>query len=116
MNLNPGGAKPKMRDGWFMHNGQRILQPMVFPQNHPKHPGGPKGMKQILKERSLWRNGLLLICKNKMPHAFFHRSPISRNRNLLFKKPFFFVMSCWADKVIAWYLIQAGHQKFQTDN
>src|SRR3984957_13435585 len=48
-----------------MHNGQRISQSMVFPQNHLKHPGEPKGMKQILKERSLWRNGLLLICKNK---------------------------------------------------
>jgi hypothetical protein len=54
MNLNPGGAKPKMQDGWFMHNGQRIFQPMVFPQNHPKHPGKPKGMKQVLTERGLW--------------------------------------------------------------
>jgi hypothetical protein len=53
MNLNPGGAKPQMRDGWFTHNGQRISQPMVFPQNHPKYSGEPKGMKQVLTERSL---------------------------------------------------------------
>jgi hypothetical protein len=38
---------------------------MVFSQNHPKHPGEPKGMKQVLTERGLWQNGLLLICKNK---------------------------------------------------
>ena len=54
MNLNPGGAKPKMRDGWFMHHGQRISQSMVFPQNPLKHPGEPKGMKQVLTERGLW--------------------------------------------------------------
>jgi hypothetical protein len=65
MNLNPGGAKPKMQDGWFMHNRQRISQPMVFPQNHLKDPGEPKGMKQVLTERGLWRNSLLLVCKNK---------------------------------------------------
>ena len=65
MNLNPGGAKPKMWDSWFIHNGQRVSQPMVFPQNHLKHPGEPKGMKQVLGERGLWHNGLLLICKNK---------------------------------------------------
>jgi hypothetical protein len=65
MNLNPGGAKPKMRDSWFMHNRQRISQPMVFPQNHPKHPDELKGMKQDLTERGLWQNSLLLVCKNK---------------------------------------------------
>ena len=65
MNLNLGGAKPKMQDGWFIHNGQRVSQPMAFPQNHSKHPGGPKGIKQVLIERDIWQNGLLLICKNK---------------------------------------------------
>lgn len=65
MNLNPGGAKPKMWDGWFIHNRQRVSQLMVFPKNHLKHPGESKGMKQILSERGLWQNGLLLICENK---------------------------------------------------
>lgn len=105
MNLNPGGAKAKMWDGWFIHNRQRVSQLMVFPKNHLKHPGEPKGMKQVLSERGLWQNGLLLICENKknktlswmvnvilkqptvVPHEFFHCSLISRNRNLLFKKP-----------------------------
>jgi transposase len=63
MNLNPGGAVPKLRDGWFMHNGCRISQPMVFPTDHPTHPNQPKGIKQVLNERGLWRQGLHLECK-----------------------------------------------------
>jgi transposase len=63
MNLNPGGAVPKLRDGWFMHNGCRISQPMVFPIDHPTNPDQPKGIKQVLTEWGLWRQGLLLECK-----------------------------------------------------
>ncbi|KAJ1300453.1 hypothetical protein OPQ81_005268 [Rhizoctonia solani] len=29
-------------------------QAMVFPDNHPKYAGQPKGMEQVLKERGLW--------------------------------------------------------------
>lgn len=64
MNLGPGGAKPCMRDGWYMRDGQKITQSMVFPQDHPTNPGQPKGMKEVLRERGMWRNGLLLLCRN----------------------------------------------------
>ena len=64
MNLNPGGAVPKLRDGWFMQDGCRITQPMVFPADHPTSDAGkPKGIKQVLLERGLWRQGLNLECK-----------------------------------------------------
>ncbi|KAF8871143.1 hypothetical protein BD779DRAFT_1454453 [Infundibulicybe gibba] len=45
MNVNPGGKQAHMRDGWFMHNGQKIMQPMVFSPNHPKFPNEAKGIK-----------------------------------------------------------------------
>ena len=54
MNLNPGGAVPKLRDGWFMQDGCQITQPMVFPTDHPTLDAGkPKGIKQVLLERGL---------------------------------------------------------------
>lgn len=30
MNLKPGGAQPKMRDGWFMRGEERVVQTMCF--------------------------------------------------------------------------------------
>ena len=30
MNLKPGGAQPKMRDGWFMGGEVRVVQTMCF--------------------------------------------------------------------------------------
>ncbi|TBU56316.1 hypothetical protein BD310DRAFT_823845, partial [Dichomitus squalens] len=45
MNLNPGGAQPHMRDGWYLRDGEKVTQPMNFPSDHPSHPNQPKGMK-----------------------------------------------------------------------
>jgi hypothetical protein len=36
-----------MRDGWFLKDGMKIVQSMVFPASHSSHPGQPKGMKQV---------------------------------------------------------------------
>src|SRR5882762_1585260 len=36
---------------------------MVFPMDHPTNPDQPKGIKQVLTEWGLWRQGLLLDCK-----------------------------------------------------
>jgi hypothetical protein len=54
MNLNPGGKQALMRDGWWMDGNVRRVQKMVFPANHPEHPGQPKGMKVVLQECGLW--------------------------------------------------------------
>lgn len=65
MNLRPGGKQAMMRSGWFLDNdSQRVEQPMTYPANHPTHPNQPKGIKAVLEERNLWRDGLLKECKD----------------------------------------------------
>jgi len=54
MNMNPGGKQPKLRNGWFMKDTQVVIQEMNFPPSHPKYPGQPKGMKQVLIERGIF--------------------------------------------------------------
>lgn len=65
MNMNPGGKQALMRDGWFICNGEKITQPMVFPPDHPQFPGYPKGIRQVLTERGLYRRGLVMACRKK---------------------------------------------------
>ena len=53
MNLNPGGAQPKMRDYWYVNeHEERCVQQMIFPDYYPvaKLRGQPKGIKQIFEE------------------------------------------------------------------
>jgi hypothetical protein len=64
MNMRPGGKQAFMRNGWFVHNGQKVSQEMNFPENHPEFPSLPKGMKQVLTERGLWSNSLRMQCKD----------------------------------------------------
>ncbi|KAJ7186678.1 hypothetical protein C8R46DRAFT_880233, partial [Mycena filopes] len=45
MNLGPGGKQAFMRDGWWMDGNIRRTQTMVYPADHPDHPGQPKGIK-----------------------------------------------------------------------
>jgi hypothetical protein len=63
MNMKPGGKQAPLRDGWYMKNDEKTLQPMSFPVDHPEFPGKLKGMKQVLLERGLWKNGLVMQCK-----------------------------------------------------
>ncbi|KAF8157614.1 hypothetical protein K438DRAFT_1620770 [Mycena galopus ATCC 62051] len=51
MNTKPGGKQARMRAGWFIKNGQRVIQPMIFPPDHADHPDEPKGIKRVLLER-----------------------------------------------------------------
>jgi hypothetical protein len=55
MNLNPGGGQPKMRTTTMRDD---TIQEMVFED------GTPKGMKVILEERKLWKEGLRKICSD----------------------------------------------------
>ncbi|CAG8653158.1 9157_t:CDS:1, partial [Paraglomus occultum] len=61
MNLKPGGKQPKMRDTVF--GPDNCHQSMVNEKNEPK------GMKQVLIERGLWKDGLSAdcnLCKDKV--------------------------------------------------
>jgi hypothetical protein len=51
-----------MCDGWYVHDGQKVVQPMVFLHFHPEFPNAPKGAKFILQECGLWRAGMTLRC------------------------------------------------------
>ena len=55
MNIGPGGNAPKMRDTFWGSNNER--QSMNFPD------GRPKGIKQILSERGLWRKNMVGECR-----------------------------------------------------
>ena len=61
--MNPGGKQARLRDGWFIRNGETIVQPMVFPNDHSDFPNKAKGMKAVLQERGLHRPGLVMNCK-----------------------------------------------------
>ena len=64
MNLNPGGKQARMRDGWFIRNGQKVAQPMIFPVEHLTFPDQPKGMRQVLQERDLWIDSMKMKCQD----------------------------------------------------
>ena len=55
MNIGPGGNAPKMRDTFWGSNNER--QSMNFPD------GRPKGIKQILSERGLWKKNMVGECR-----------------------------------------------------
>ena len=63
MNVRPGGKQARMRNGWFLRDGQKISQPMVFPCDHPDFLNEPKGIKTVLTERGLFQSGLRGKCQ-----------------------------------------------------
>jgi hypothetical protein len=60
MNVGPGGKQPIMHPTRFGPNN--TYQSMVFGPDHPQNANKPKGMRQILQERGLWRQNLLAVC------------------------------------------------------
>ena len=65
MNVKPGGKQARMHDGWFIHNGQKVFQSMVYPANNPEFPNQPKRIKAVLAERGLYQPGVRRKCKEK---------------------------------------------------
>ena len=63
MNMHPGRKQARMRDGWFLHDGEKITQPMIFPPSHQTYPDQPKGMCKVLIERGLYSDKLHMQCK-----------------------------------------------------
>ena len=69
MNLRPGGKQAQLRDGWFIHNGEKVIHPMIFPPNRAEFPDQPNGIGAVLIERGLWVAGLTMNCKKCEPEA-----------------------------------------------
>ena len=74
MNFGPGGKQPWMRDGFYVKHDRRRPQRMSFSALHenPNLANAPKGLKQVLVERGLWREHtnfgrFLLKCLDSCP-------------------------------------------------
>ena len=65
MNVKPGGKQARMRNGWFIKNGQKVSQTMIFAPTHPQYPNEPKGISFTLMERGLYRKDLRGKCSGK---------------------------------------------------
>ena len=65
MNIKPGGKQACMHDGWYIHNGQKITQPLIYPKDHPMYPDKPKGINAVLMECGLYQNQLRGKCESK---------------------------------------------------
>ena len=65
MNIKPGGKQAHMWKGWFICDGIRIKQNMVYPPDHPYFPDQPKGIKAVLTERGLWQEQIRGKCHSK---------------------------------------------------
>ena len=65
MNINPGGKQARMHDGWYIRDGQKIAQPMVYSTDHQTNPNQPKGVKAVLIERSLYQSKLRGKCEGR---------------------------------------------------
>ncbi|KAK9326693.1 hypothetical protein V1520DRAFT_350749 [Lipomyces starkeyi] len=64
LTLNDKPNSVPIVDGLFERDGQIVRQAVIYLENHEKA-GQQKGIRTILKERNLWRDGLLLKCKSK---------------------------------------------------
>jgi hypothetical protein len=42
MNVHLSGKQAHMHDGWFMHDGFKVMQFMVYPADHPTNPRASK--------------------------------------------------------------------------
>jgi hypothetical protein len=66
MNLRPSGKQARLKDGWYLRDDNvKIIQPMIFPSDHPEFLDMPKGMKQVLTECNLWKDKINMQCKLK---------------------------------------------------
>ncbi|KIK54344.1 hypothetical protein GYMLUDRAFT_63279 [Collybiopsis luxurians FD-317 M1] len=53
MNLKPGGKQARMCAGWFMKDGQKVIQSMIYGPDHEMYANQAKGMKAVLQEQGL---------------------------------------------------------------
>jgi hypothetical protein len=54
-----------MHDGWYIHDGQKIIQLMIYPMNHPTNTNQLKGIKAVFIECSHYQSKLQGKCESK---------------------------------------------------
>ena len=69
MNVNSGGKQARMQDGWYMQDGVKVYQSMVFSENHTDHPNQPKGIKAVLMECGIYQPQLHGKCQSQCEHV-----------------------------------------------
>ena len=62
-NINPGGNQPWMHDTWFIQDGEKITQTMVYPPSHPSIPTCQRKSRQF----SLSMASIKVICMGNVP-------------------------------------------------
>jgi hypothetical protein len=67
MNVKPGGAQACMCSGWYIQDGRKITQPMIFPAMCQQHASEPKGLCQVLEECGINTKGIRGKCKKCEP-------------------------------------------------
>ena len=69
MNWNSGGKQPVMRDGWIRgdENGSVMVRQVMYEEveEDGQRKRVPKGMKRILEEKGLVRDGLKMECRKQ---------------------------------------------------
>jgi hypothetical protein len=53
MNVKPVGMQACMHNGWFMRDGEKVIQPMNYPAGHTEYQNQPKGIRAVLTECGL---------------------------------------------------------------
>jgi len=53
MNVKPAGMQACMHDGWFMQDGEKVIQPMSYLAGHAEYQNQPKGIRAVLTEHGL---------------------------------------------------------------
>ncbi|KAE9384236.1 hypothetical protein BT96DRAFT_842544, partial [Gymnopus androsaceus JB14] len=93
MNLNPGGKQACMRSGWFIRGSQKIIQPMIFAQNHAEFPDKAKGMKQVLIER---------VKKYLRDHCDYSFNTLQQNMSLALESVHVHTIRRWEHRMFRW--------------
>ncbi|KAH7905091.1 hypothetical protein BJ138DRAFT_1138371 [Hygrophoropsis aurantiaca] len=90
-----------VRNGWFIRNGVRISQSMVYSSADPQHPNQPKGIKAVLVEHSIYQSQLRGKCPSKCEHG----ATACCNKHILELQPDFVEQTSLVQEVIE----KAGH-------
>ena len=58
MNICPGGKQAHLHNSWFICDGEKVIQPMVYSPDNNQNPNMPKGIKAVFSEHGLWQADL----------------------------------------------------------